>query len=81
MAFRRTVLEKALPFPEGVPLHDQWIGLIAERYFNVRFISPILVDHRRHPENYSSTGGASENSLGEKLKLRFLLAKELLEHS
>jgi glycosyltransferase involved in cell wall biosynthesis len=79
MAFRRTVLEKSLPFSENIPLHDQWIGLVAERHFNVRFIPQILVDHRRHSKNYSSTGESSENSLGEKIKLRFHLAKELLD--
>lgn len=80
MAFRRTVLEKSLPFPEDISLHDQWIGLVAERYFNVTFIPQILVDHRRHPENYSSTGERSENSLEKKIKLRFYLAKKLLAH-
>ncbi|CAN5308571.1 glycosyltransferase family 2 protein [soil metagenome] len=80
MAFRREVLEKALPFPENIALHDQWIGLVAERYFNVKFMSQILVDHRRHSGNYSTTTGASENSFGRKIKLRFHLAKDLLEH-
>ncbi len=80
MAFHRTVLERSLPFPENIILHDQWIGLVAERHFNVTFIPEILVDHRRHPKNYSSTGGPSVNSLRKKIKLRFHLAKELLEH-
>ncbi len=80
MAFRKSVLEKSLPFPENIPLHDQWIGLMAERYFNVAFIPIVLVDHRRHPKNYSSTGQPSENSLHKKITLRFRLAKELLDH-
>src|SRR5260221_162307 len=33
MAFHRKVLNKVLPFPYGIPMHDQWIGLIAQRYF------------------------------------------------
>jgi glycosyltransferase involved in cell wall biosynthesis len=80
MAFRSTVLEKSLPFPENIPFHDQWIGLVAERYFTVAFIRKILVDHRRHSKNYSSTAEPSENSFGKKIKLRFHLAKELLDH-
>lgn len=77
MAFHRRVLEKALPFPDFIQLHDQWIGLVAERYFRVSFIPQILVDHRRHHSNYSSTGGQSKNSIKKKLKLRFHLAKRL----
>lgn len=77
MAFHRRVLEKALPFPDEVTVHDQWIGLIAERYFTVKFVPKIMVDHRRHYENYSSTGGPSNNSIKKKLKTRFYLAKKL----
>ncbi len=78
MAFRRSVLEKSFPFPAGISSHDQWIGLVAERYFRVKFIPYVLVDHRRHPENYSSTGEGSENSFQKKIKLRLHLAKQLL---
>jgi glycosyltransferase involved in cell wall biosynthesis len=78
MAFRREVLDKALPFPDAIQLHDQWIGLVAERHFRVAFIPQILVDHRRHHTNYSTTGAQSRNSLKKKLRLRFHLAKKLL---
>lgn len=78
MAFRKEVLEKALPFPDSLLLHDQWIGLVAERHFRIAFIPQILVDHRRHLSNYSSTGAQSRNSLKKKLRLRFHLAKKLL---
>lgn len=78
MAFRRLVLEKALPFPDSISLHDQWIGLVAERHFRIAFLPQILVDHRRHLDNYSSTGGQSKNSLKKKLEMRFQLAKKLL---
>ncbi len=78
MAFRRDVLNKALPFPDSIFLYDQWIGLIAERHFRVAFIPQILVDHRRHLTNYSSTGAPSRNSFKKKVELRFHLAKKLL---
>jgi len=77
MAFHRRVLQKALPFPDQVPIHDQWIGLVAERYFTVKFVPKIMVDHRRHRENYSSTGGPSMNSIKKGLTARFHLAKNL----
>ncbi|HTH54905.1 MAG TPA: glycosyltransferase family 2 protein [Cyclobacteriaceae bacterium] len=79
MAFHRRVLEKAIPFPEQIPMHDQWIGLIAQKYFKVKFIPQVLVDHRRHSKNYSTTGGRSKFSLGKKVISRFKLAKMLLQ--
>jgi glycosyltransferase involved in cell wall biosynthesis len=78
MAFRREVLKKALPFPDSIPLHDQWIGLVAERYFRITFVPQVLLDHRRHHDNYSSTGEKSRNSLKKKLEIRFQIAKRLL---
>jgi glycosyltransferase involved in cell wall biosynthesis len=79
MAFRKKVLAKALPFPEPVFMHDQWIGLIAQKYFKVTFLPQILVDYRRHSKNFSTTGSKSKNSLGKKVISRVKLAKMLLQ--
>ena len=79
IALRRKILDKAMPFPEEIPMHDHWIGLIAQKYFRVKFIPQVLVDHRRHSQNYSSTGGRSKFSLGKKVISRFKLAKMLLQ--
>ena len=37
MAFRRSVLEAALPFPENAYLmeHDLWLAAVAECYFKL----------------------------------------------
>jgi len=80
MAFHRKLLEKILPFPLTTSMHDQWIGLIAQRHFNVRFIPQTLVDHRRHPGNYSSTGERSKNSWNKKVISRLQLAKAIWQH-
>lgn len=79
MAFHKKILDKAVPFPSGIVLHDQWIGLIAQKYYRVAFIPQTLVDHRRHSQNYSTTGGRSKNSLGKKVISRVKLAKMLLQ--
>ncbi len=79
MAFHRYVLDKAIPFPNEITMHDQWIGLIAQKYFNVKFIPHILVDHRRHGTNYSTTGGRSNNSFRKKVISRVKLVKMLLQ--
>jgi len=79
MAFHRAVLDKAIPFPDEIPMHDHWIGLIAQKYFKVKFIPQVLVDHRRHSKNYTTTGGRSKYSLGKKVISRLKLAKMLLQ--
>ncbi|WHZ09002.1 MAG: Alpha-L-Rha alpha-1,3-L-rhamnosyltransferase [Cytophagales bacterium] len=78
MAFRRDVLAHAFPFPQNAQMHDQWIGLVAERYYKVHFIPIVLVDHRRHSHNYSSTSAKSNFSFYDKISMRFHLAKNLL---
>jgi glycosyltransferase involved in cell wall biosynthesis len=70
MAFHRKVLDKVLPFPCDLVAHDQWIGLIAEKYFRVYFLNELLVMYRRHGKNYSFTGEKSPYGLLEKINYR-----------
>jgi glycosyltransferase involved in cell wall biosynthesis len=81
MAFKREVLERALPIPKNLPVHDVWIGLIAELHFKVVFIHDKLVYHRRHEANASSTSSPSNASLLQKMNLRYQLAKNLIRLS
>lgn len=53
MAFRRAVLEYALPFPSSVPMHDMWIGTLNEMYGKTMFYNEPLVLYRRHGSNAS----------------------------
>lgn len=80
MAFNRRLLNRALPFPKDIPIHDFWIGLIGEMYFKVQFIPDVLVYHRRHASNASSTGGASVFSLPRKVANRYRIIKSLFLH-
>lgn len=49
MAFRRKVLEAALPFPKTNEIgHDIWLGLVAEMTGKVRFLDEPLLLYRRH---------------------------------
>ena len=70
-AFRRRVLDVALPFPKRLPWHDWWIGLIADSCFTTRFIPSKMVRYRRHGENASPTGGKSPYSLSKKIRMRW----------
>ena len=53
MAFRRELCGAILPLPEGIPMHDQWIGLIATRLGRVVFLEEPLLFYRRHGGNVS----------------------------
>lgn len=48
MAFKRSLLRYALPFPEEIPMHDQWIGLLAEKFGKVQLEEAVLLEYRRH---------------------------------
>lgn len=78
MAFRKRVLEKALPFPPGIPMHDQWLGIIARYYFSTAFVDKQLLQYRRHGANASCCGEKSKNNLWKKIMFRFNITRALL---
>jgi len=53
MAFRKELLDIALPIPKGVP-HDQWLGVVAEITGTVSFVREPLVFWRRHEKTVTS---------------------------
>jgi glycosyltransferase involved in cell wall biosynthesis len=77
MAFRSKLKARVLPFPVDVPIHDMWIGLIAELYYNVYFMPDSLVMHRRHDTNASTSGSSSRHALTRKLANRFTMIKNI----
>jgi glycosyltransferase involved in cell wall biosynthesis len=81
MAFHKKVLTKALPFPEKIPMHDAWLGLMAELHFNVKFVDQKLLYHRRHTDNASTTSLRSSTSVIHKMAQRFWLLKNILTQS
>ena len=48
MAFKQELLKTALPFADRIPMHDQWLGLLAEKRGTVAFLPKVLLDYRRH---------------------------------
>ena len=77
MAFRRKVLEKALPFPKNLPMHDIWIGNVSAFFYRLRFIDDKLILFRRHGDNASSTAGKSNYPLLRRLQFRYQIIKGL----
>lgn len=62
MAFRRNVLEYALPFPHHIVGHDGWISAVGLAKFDYYYIPDVLMWYRRHGENASTASGESHNS-------------------
>ena len=58
MTFRQSLLKRTLPFPEAVPMHDQWLGVAACLAGKVVFLPEQLILYRRHEQNQSSLSHA-----------------------
>ena len=71
MAFNRRVLDKVLPFPKNIPMHDIWIGNIAAFTCRTCFIPEKLIKFYRHQGNSSTTGKKSELTFLEQLRNRW----------
>jgi glycosyltransferase involved in cell wall biosynthesis len=77
LAFKKHVLENAMPFPKKLLLHDCWIGLNAYvgnyKYF---FIDEPLLRYRRHSANVSRE--VSPHSIFFKFSYRIRLLIQIL---
>lgn len=78
MAFRREVRDLVVPFPNDVPWHDWYIGLVAELLFKVERIDEPTLLYRRHGANFSPTGEKSKNSLWIKITMRWHVLRAVL---
>lgn len=66
MAFSAKLKPHILPFPDDLPMHDQWIGLVGEKAGKVSLINKPYLLYRRH--DGTATGG--KTSFTQKLKWR-----------
>lgn len=76
MALTRRAFEAALPFPENLPMHDQWLGLVSEKIGRVELIDEPLLLYRRNEG--SLTGG--KTSLAQKIKWRISIVRSILAY-
>ena len=77
MAFNRRVLERSLPLPADMPMHDIWIGNVAAFFFTLRFIPEPLIRFRRHGGSASSAGHKSRFTFSQKLSIRWRTVRAL----
>lgn len=75
MAFKKDLRQRFLPFPKSIPMHDQWIGLVAEKYSKVSFLNEKLLNYRRHKKNETKD---VHSTISNMLRWRATLLKKLL---
>ncbi len=73
MAFRKELLDCSLPMPTKMPMHDMWLGLVAEANGSVLFINETLSLYRRHESSASPTAGVSNFGVFKQIKVRLIL--------
>lgn len=78
MAFRRCVLESALPFPETKVGHDLWLGIIADRYYKTILVNQPLLLYRKHDASKTTSGKRSDRSLFFKIGYRLTVLKHIM---
>lgn len=78
MAFRRKVLDAALPFPETQVAHDLWLGLVASSKFRCKMIHVPLSYYRRHQDTVSPVSKKNSYGLWFKIKYRYFAIKEYI---
>lgn len=78
MVFNRKILEKALPFPDGIEMHDWWLGLIGESYGKSLFLDENLIFYRRHESNVSRGFEKSNYSKLKQLSIRCNFLKNII---
>lgn len=74
MAIRRGMMQRVLPFPDKMPMHDMWIGIVNRLHGKVVYLDQPLMSYRRHGSNVSRSG-----SVLQRLKWRINLAQNLFQ--
>ena len=76
MAFDSELIKLILPIPNDIEMHDQWIGIIAEKKGKSIFITDKLIKYRRHNNNASQL---KHHSLFLMITNRIRLIKRLIK--
>jgi glycosyltransferase involved in cell wall biosynthesis len=78
MAFRREILAAVLPFPQRIPMHDSWIGIVNALVGKAVYLPQCLISYRRHEGNATSR---SHGPIGLMIKQRWRLLRALAARS
>ena len=76
MSFRKELKKQILPIPKKVPMHDMWIGLVADSSKSAVLIPEKLIYYRRHENTVTTV--ENKSSLKDKVMWRFQIISLLL---
>lgn len=71
MAFRRSLLSAALPFPRCIPMHDVWLGLVSELMGEVTFCDEPSMLFRRTGKNFTKARYSWKTRISWRFNLMF----------
>lgn len=74
LAFTRPLLSVVMPFPQRIPMHDMWIGILCEIFGQVDFVPVKTIRYRRHAANTSFV----RPSVFEQISRRIFLTLSLI---
>ncbi len=77
MAFKKELIEYICPIPNFVAMHDQWIGLIAEKVGKVGIIEDRLILYRDYDESNSTDGVGLKNKISNVIGMKKMVDKRL----
>lgn len=77
--FKAELLDKILPIPEGVTVHDRWVAMIAERNGGIKAIDDAVVQYRLHDSN--AVGGKPAPAMSKTLEIQVRWLKMILENA
>ena len=75
MAFKNEIKNYILPIPLKIEMHEQWIGILNEKYGKTYFLNEKLLEYRRHTTNVSSF---KHHSIGVMIRNRCIFIKEFI---
>lgn len=80
MAFKRELLNEALPFPKDHKMctHDNWLFLIGKLFYKTKVTDERLIYYCRHDGNTSTGGLSATTSLSFKIRYRLYLIVNLI---
>ena len=59
MTIRASIKPYILPFPENIPMHDIWIGMVCEVLGKISFSPEVVMNYRRHADNQTPLQGSN----------------------
>ena len=75
---RRAVLERALPFPEKIKVHDHWLAIVAATKEGIAVYDDVLSLYRRHDENVLLNNKKRDSGKTAKFKRKLQNQKDFL---